>query len=172
MATGVYGNIAVEIDLSLTKPNVGASQPKHEAILNFLMHFDQGNAALGKADVLYHAVRQTAASTTDSLDISGTVLDPLGGNVVNAEICAIAIKTDPTNVNNVIVGPAAANGFLGPWSALTDRTKIEPGNFFLVTSVNGWIVTAATADLIALINSGAGTPVNYEILIVGRTIVG
>jgi hypothetical protein len=169
---GVTGSISLHADLRLSGASVGASPSVHSAALDFLMSFDAGNAALGKADVLYHAMGHTLASATDTLDMTGTLKDPLGGNIANAEICAIIAKAATTNVNNLLIGPAAANGFLGPWNAAADRTKVEPGNLFMVTSINGWAVTPATGDILALINGAGGTAIDYELLIVGRTVVG
>jgi hypothetical protein len=115
------------------------------------------------------------------LSLSGA---PVGGGVSGAniqmehsiefapEIMAILIRAEAANTNNVVFGPAASNGFIGPFNAAADRLKVEPGEMVILTSVRGWAVTAATADLLTVLNGAAGTSVSYEIVVVGRTIVG
>jgi hypothetical protein len=64
----------------------------------------------------------------------------------------------------------AANGV--PFMlAAGDGVALPPGGTFLwvAPTAAGVAVTAATADLIDIVNSGAGTSVTYDIVIVGAS---
>jgi hypothetical protein len=169
---GVVGTIQMTADIRYSGGNIGGSSRTEDALIQKAIQFQAGNAALGLADVMYHAVRTLAPSANEDRDLSGLLTDPFGNVVTQAEICALIVTADAANTNNVILKPAAANGFLGPFGAAANTLAIEPGAWINLNSVKGWAVTGGTGDLINLANSGAGTPVTYEILVVGRTIVG
>jgi hypothetical protein len=63
----------------------------------------------------------------------------------------------------VIGGDAAA--WLGPFGAINDTIHVRPGGIFAVacTDATAWPVTATTADILQVANSGAGTSVTYSI---------
>lgn len=170
---GVTGEISVRASLRLSGAAIGGQAPTHSAVIEKVLQFEEGNAALGKADLLYHATRNLGASANESLDLAGSLTGPVGGAAIaNAEVMAIIVKAAAANVNNVLVGPAAANGFLGPFSDASDRLKVEPGQVLVLTSLNGWPVTGGTGDLLFVGNSGALSAVDYDIIVVGRSVVG
>ena len=111
-----------------------------------------------------------AASANEDLDLNGSTLqDTLGANLALTSVKMIVIKAADGNTNNVVYKPAAANGFLGPLGAAANTITLLPGQVALLTnfSAAGWTVTPGTADLINIANSGAGTTVTYDLLIVG-----
>lgn len=123
-----------------------------------------------KADVIFSDRRTIAASGNEDLDLSGTLENALGEAAVFAKVKAILVRAASGNTNNVVIGPAAANGFTGPFGAATDRVAIPPGGAFLVAAPSaGWAVTAGTGDLLNVANSGAGTAVEYDIIVVGTS---
>ncbi len=85
------------------------------------------------------------------------------------KIKAILVKAAEGNTNNVVVGGAASNGWVGPFGATTDTVAVKPGGtvMFVAPDANGYAVTAGTADQLKVANSGVGTGVTYDIVIVG-----
>ena len=120
-------------------------------------------------DRWYHAQRTISASATDSLDFSGSLLDPLSATAVMARMKVLIVSAAVGNTNNVNVVRPASNGV--PWAlAAGDGVAVAPGESkVLINRVDatGVLVTAGTGDLIDFINSGAGTPVTYDVLALG-----
>jgi hypothetical protein len=132
------------------------------------VNLDNGTG-LNQANAIYIDDFNIAASGSQNYDVSGTLTDRLGNLLVFTAIKAIMLISDPTNVNSVIYGNVT-NGFVGPLSAATVSVTVPPGGFMLLSnpSAAGWPVTAATADLLKLANSGAGTAVTGTIVVVGE----
>lgn len=121
-----------------------------------------------QANKIFADTRQLAASGNEDLDVSGSLVGPVGLSGVFTAIKAIYIKADPLNANNVVIKPGASNGFLGPFGAAANTITLKPGDVFMATCLKaGWAVVAATGDLLNIANSAAGTPVNYDIVLVG-----
>lgn len=166
---GVSANIAVSLDAVLT----GASDlgnPKQRVQIAEALTFIAGTDAVNKADLLFADTRTLAASGTENLDLAGTLTNAFGAVFTAAEIVAIYIKAAAGNTNAVRFGPAAANGFVGPFNAATDRLNVLPGEFALLVSQMGWAVTAGTGDLLTVLNAAGGTGVTYDVVILGRTV--
>lgn len=133
-----------------------------------IIPFTTGVAA-DQANLLFSDHRSIAASSNEDLDLAGGLSDPLGAVLTFARIKAIMIVADAANVNNVVVGGAATNTFVGPFSDATDKVALPPGGMLLVAAPTaaGWPVTATTADLFRVANSGAGSAVGYDIVLLG-----
>jgi hypothetical protein len=135
-----------------------------------LAHEMESGTTTGKADKIFADQRTLAASATENLDLAGALTDPLGAALTFARVKAILIKAAAGNTNNVVVGGAGSNPFAGPFADATDKVAIPPGGVFLVTApAAGWTVTAGTGDILLVANSGAGTPVTYDVFIVGTS---
>ncbi|MET9729669.1 hypothetical protein ABZZ79_03080 [Streptomyces sp. NPDC006458] len=126
----------------------------------------------GKADRMWSDRRTLAASATEDLDLAGVLLDAYGAAVTFARIKGIVIAADDENTNNVIVGAAAGS----PWATLLGATHtltLRPGAFVAVgtglADATGYAVTAGTGDQLKVANSGSGTPVTYDIHIIGAS---
>lgn len=127
-------------------------------------------AGNGQADRIYARTLTLAASANQDIDLNGALLNPIGGPGVFARVKAIAIRAADTNTNNVVVKPAAANGFLGPFGAAAHQISIQPaGRAILLAPNAGWTVVAGTGDLLNVANSGAGTPVTFDIIVIGTS---
>lgn len=163
---GLSAKIAAAISYRLTsQPDLGSAEAK----------FD-GHAALdwangtgdNQASKVHMDSKSIAASSSEDLDLSGTLTDPLGATVAFSTIKAILIKAKASNVNNVVVGGAAATQFVGPFGAATHTIAVPPGGQFLISAPKtGWTVTGGSADLLKLANSGAGSAVAFDIIVVG-----
>jgi hypothetical protein len=129
--------------------------------------FDPGSAA-GQANIAFLDTRTIAASSNDDLDLAGVLPHPLGGTITFAVIRAIVIRAAAGNTNNVVIGAAASNQFVGPFGAATHTIALRPGEELVVTNRGaGWSVTAGTGDILRIANSGSGTPVTYDIILIG-----
>jgi hypothetical protein len=123
-----------------------------------------------QADKIWHDQRTIAASGTDSLDLAGVLTDALGDALTFARIKAVLVVAAGANTNNVNVTRPAANGaplFL----AAGDGIPVRPGGCFLwvASDAAGVVVTAGTGDLLDIVNSGGGTSVVYDIVIIGAS---
>lgn len=124
-----------------------------------------------QADKIWHDQRTIAASTTDSLDLAGGgLVDALGVALTLAKLKAVIVYAAAANTNNVVVTRPAANGV--PWlTAAGDACPVKPGGLFVWVdpSLAAVAVTAGTGDLLDIVNSGAGTTVTYDIVLIGTS---
>lgn len=126
----------------------------------------------GQADKVFHDRRTLAASATEDLDLAGVLLDAFGAAITFVRVKGLFITAAAANVNNVVVGAAASNA----WSTLLNATgtlTLRPGGSFgaIAGAADGtaWAVTAGTGDLLKVANSGAGTSVTYDVIVVGSS---
>jgi hypothetical protein len=121
-----------------------------------------------QADKVYSDQRTINASSDETLDLTN-LTDVFGASLSFAKVKAILIKAAAGNTNNVVVGNAT-NPFAGPLSAGTTTISISPGGaVMLAAPASGWTVTGGSADEIKIANSGAGSSVTYDIVIVGTS---
>lgn len=122
------------------------------------------------ADRIFADQRTVGASATDSLDLSGSLADGIGGTAVFAKVKGLIVYAAPGNVNNVVVTRPASNG-VPLFSAAGDAFPLRPGALFLWLSPDATAVavTAGTGDLVDFVNSAAGTSVIYDVIILGTS---
>lgn len=128
----------------------------------------------GQADRIFADTRTLAASGTEDLDLAGALADGLGGVAAFARVKALVVVAAAANTNNVLVSRPASNGFAGLFAAAGDQINLRPGAFLAVAAgdedVTGYAVTAGTGDLITVTNSGAGTSVSYDVVVIGASV--
>lgn len=128
--------------------------------------------SVGQADQMWFDQRNIAASGTDDLDLTGTALQSaLNVNVAFARVKAVIIEALSTNTNNLIVGAAAANPWVGPFGAGTHTVQVRPSGLLAMfcQDATGWAVVAGTGDILRVANSAGGSAVDYKIIVVGAT---
>lgn len=127
--------------------------------------------AAGQADLIFTDSRTIAASGTDPLDLAGTLVDALGATLTFARVKGLVVYAAPGNTNDVVIGGAVSNTFVGPFADATDKIKVKPGGLLVLMSpgATSYPVTAATADQLLIANSGAGTSVAYDVVIIGAS---
>src|SRR3569832_182902 len=164
------GGVVATINTQLVGQYQGAaglaSAPNAQFNINPQMIISSGLLA-GQADLCYMATRTIAASGSDNIDLSGTTFqDPLNVNLAMAKVCASYVKAAPGNTNNVVIGNGT-NPFVGPFGAAAHTLALTPGDWVLITNstLAGWGVTAATADILKIANSGGSTGVTYDIAV-------
>lgn len=130
--------------------------------------FTNGTGA-NQAQAVYAAQRTLAASTPETLDLNGVLLDAFGATVAITKVKAIVIYAAIANTNDVVIGGVGANAFISPFGSNTDKVNVKPGGLMVLVApdANGYAVTGGTADLLKVLNGGSGTPVTYDIIIIG-----
>lgn len=133
----------------------------------------RNGTATGLADMIYaDSARSIAASGTVSLDIAtgGGLLDPQGRAIAMAKLKGIVVVASALNnvANNVEV-TRPANGV--PWAKTAgDAVPLAPGSIFTASWPGAGItVTAATGDLIDLVNSAGTNAVEFDIVVWGTS---
>jgi hypothetical protein len=126
--------------------------------------------AAGMVDRVFTDTRTLIASATEDLDLAGVLLDAFGAAITFAKIKGIFIKAAAGNTNNLNISrPAGATG-VPLFLAISDGFVLPPGfTFAWFGSGAGVVVTPASGDLITLTNAAGGTPVTYDIVILGTS---
>lgn len=161
---GLNIDISVRMDGAYTGVN-DISNPEQDIAVKGLLALVTGSGA-GLASKLFSDTRTLAASGTENLDLAASLIDAFGQTLTFAHVKAIFVKAHADNVNDVVLGGAGSNPFLGPWGA-TGTHAVRPGGFVMLADANGFAVTAATGDLLKVLNGGSGTGVTYDIVIIG-----
>lgn len=123
-----------------------------------------------QADKIFSDTRTIAASGTDDLDLAGVLIDPLGATITMARLKLLIVKAAAANTNNVVMG-VGTNPITTILGGTTPTLNIRPGGLLVLAApdVTGYVVTAATADILRFANSGAGTSVTYDVILVGAS---
>lgn len=124
-----------------------------------------------QADVSFSDQRTLAASATEDLDLTGTLIDAFSKAVTFARIKVLLVMAAPTNAHDVVVGGALANAFVNWVGAATDTVRVRPGGLLLLAATDaiGYPVTPDTGDALRMGNAGAGSQVVYEIVLIGTS---
>lgn len=162
-------NARVLIDIAGTLAGVNdLGAPVMPFALRDSADFTPGTLA-GQANIVFADNRSIAASSNDDLDLNGTLPAVFDGTVNLVSVKSVAIRAAATNVNDLIVGGAPTNTFIGPFGAAAQTFRIRPGDVLAFTARNtGWTVTPGTCDILRIANSGAGSAVVYDIIIIGH----
>lgn len=169
MATSLSAQLRAAINVTFTDDQ-DLGDPTAQIALSDLDALANGTSNV-QADLVYANTSTLAASATETWDMGsgGGMLNPLGGAFEPAEVVAILILADAGNTNNVVVGDAAAEPFLGPMGGTTPTSSIKPGGWLYWYAPAGWAVTNNTNDKLKIANSAGSTGVTYSIVIVGRS---
>lgn len=127
-----------------------------------------GTGAIDTADLVW-SDRRSLASTTENLDLAGSLTDSFGATITFARIKMIAIHNRNTSVGHTLtVGGAASNAF-PLFADTTDKYAIGPDGVFLIwePSAAAKAVTASTGDILK-IDAGSNT-ISYDIIIIGSS---
>lgn len=165
----VTTNIKVSVD-ALQTGSIDLATLSAPHSLSYTKLLTSGTAA-GQGDVVWSDVRTIAASSNDDLDLAGTLVGAFGTTTTFVRVKSIMIVADAANTNNVVIGNAAATQFVGPFGAATHTITLKPGAAFFICDpgATAWAVSAGSTDLLRIANSGAGSTVNYSIVIVGAS---
>jgi hypothetical protein len=170
MATSLASLASLTVQGTLTSALVTIGSGTATVNKSYGSAFTQGTGA-GQCDLLYFDERTLTASSNESLDLSGSILDAFGNAVIFARIKALAIFAAATNTNNVLVG-GVTNGIAGLFtSATAGIAVVRPGAFLAwgcgSADATGYVVTAGTGDLLKIANSAGSSSVVYDIFVLG-----
>lgn len=123
-----------------------------------------------QADRIFTDTRTLAASGTEDLDLAGVLVDAFGQTLTFVKVKAVLVAAALGNTNNVNVTRPASNG-LALFLAASDGLAVRPGGMFMFACSDNTAVpvAAGTGDLLTITNSAAGTPVTYDVIIVGTS---
>lgn len=124
-----------------------------------------------QANQLWFDTRQIAVSGTDDLDLSGVLVNALGATVAFARVKLMYVFAYASNTNNVLIG-GGTNPLVNWVGAAGDIVVVTPGGIHWLYAPNAtaYAVTAGTGDILRIANSGAGTVVDYDIVLIGSTV--
>jgi hypothetical protein len=127
--------------------------------------------AAGQADKVWSDTRTLTASASEDLDLTGTLVDAFGATITMARVKGLIVFAAAANTNNVVVGGASSNGWTGPFGAATHTLAVRPGGLLTLfaTDATAYGVTAGTGDLLHVANSGAGSSVTYDVVVIGAS---
>lgn len=159
--------IAVTLDAALTSA-LDLVSPSAALVKKYTKSLASGVGA-DQADRIFSDTRTIAASTAEDLDLSGSLLDALGGTFILVKVKLIMIVAAAANTNSLKIGGDAAS--IPLFGAVADFIVLPPGGVFLWTApaAAGLAVTATTGDILQVENGGAGTSVTYDVIIIGTS---
>lgn len=166
LATQIDVNLLATLTAALPADTGNLASAPVKANKRISLATGTGNA---QADKVFAATRTVAASGTDALDLAGVLTDPFGAALTIVKLKAVLVRASSGNTNNVRVNRPASNG-VPLFLAASDAIDVPPGGLFLWVAPNaGVTVTPATGDLINFDNSGSGTSVTYDVVLVGTS---
>lgn len=162
---GLSTKLRASIEYALSAaPDLGSAVAKFTGIADVDL---ASGVADNQADKVYSDRIQIAASGDTTLDLSA-LIDPMGVDLAFAKVKAILVKAAAGNTNNVVIGAAGSNPFLGPLGGTTPTISVPPGGVAMLTAPKGgW--TVSTAVNLKLANSSSGSVVNFDLIIVGTS---
>jgi hypothetical protein len=165
----VSARVEASVHAEVIKIGTTGQPSKSPIDLGATMAFINGTTALA-VDRAYAARLTLAASANQDIDLAGALENELGETVVFAKIKVILLR-HVSGVNSVILGGAAATQFQGPFGAVAHTLVIPPSGVVLLARQDtaGWAVGAGTADFLRVANSAAGTPVTFDLVILGTS---
>jgi hypothetical protein len=164
-------SLTTTIAASIRAQLVGTSDhgsPASDELLAYSKSLLTGTGS-SQADKVFSDQRTIVASSSETLDLTA-LTDPFGVTLTFAKVKAILIVASANNTNDVVIGNAASNPFLGPLAGTTPTITLKPGGAVLLTApVGGWTVTDSSTDNLKVANSSSGSSVVYDVVIIGTS---
>ena len=143
------------------------------ASLSYAVDIATGTA-INTADYIWHDRRSVTTGANDDIDLTSSTTRSIFGTSVPqvfARVKAIIIKNNATATGEELqIDSSVAASFLG-WcvASTTAKAQIGPNSMLVLSNLcDGWAVTATTADIIRITNTGA-TTISYDIIIIGTS---
>lgn len=124
---------------------------------------------LDSINQIWSDTRTLSASSSEDLDLSGSLTNAIGTSVAFTKIRGIMVRAALANTNNVIVGGASATQFVAWCGGATHTVTVRPGGLLLLLApdATAYAVSAGSTDLLKIANSSSGSSVSYDILLLG-----
>jgi hypothetical protein len=161
-------SVAIRASIFAKQTKTGDLESATSLIEKALAASFSDGAGANQANRIWKSERTLAASATENIDLSGSLLDVYGDAVVFARIKALIVLAASGNTNNVNVTRPASNG-LAAYLAASDGEPVHPGGFFVKVwpGATAIPVTAGTGDILTFTNSAGDTSVSYTVIILG-----
>jgi hypothetical protein len=125
-------------------------------------------AGANQADQSFHDKRTLAASSSEELDVAGSLSDAFGDTITLARVKVLYVKNLSAG-DKLIIGGAAANA-LGLFSDASDKLELRPGGIVVITAPDADGVAVGSNDKLKLAHSGdTTTNLDYEIVLIGAS---
>lgn len=142
-----------------------------ESVFNAIDPFvlTDGSGA-NQANKKWADTRSLGIGATETLDLNA-LTDSASRTQNFAKIKALLIVGAPGNTDNIIVGNAATNPFIGPFIDGTWEYTLRPGAAMLLfdPSSGGWSSANGVSDKLLISNALGAAAVTYDIRIVGSS---
>lgn len=164
----VTAEILARIKVSQTGSN-DFGGPDFEPVLESIIQLTTGVGA-GQANIVFADERTLTTAATDSIDLNGVLIDAFGATIAAIELVALIVINKPRagtplNTTDLTIG-GGTNGVFTTAMPFV----LKPGAVFLLAAGDAAgikTVTAATADLLQIVNS-AGASNKYQIALIAR----
>lgn len=168
MAEVFNGTVKVIVD-ALLEGDLDLGTGRHKIDSSYSTVLANGTAA-NQASQMWSDTRTITASANDDLDLAGVLTNAFGSTITFTSVKAIVVRAATANTNDVIIGGSATNPFETFLGGTNPSVTVVPGGSFSITSpeATGFVVTAATGDILRLTNAAGGTSVVYDIIIIGE----
>lgn len=103
-----------------------------------------------------------AASSTQNIDLAGTLTDYAGSAVVLTKFKGLYIKLKNTTAASSITVGGGTNG------VLSGSVPVHNGGIFVLGSPTGYTVTAGTGDILRIVNNDASLSAEVEVGVIGN----
>lgn len=166
--------LTTDVQVSLTSrydgaADLGTPSMPIQKLYRVLMATGTGT---GQADRQFSDTRTITASSNDDLDLAGTLTDVFGAVLTFVKVRGIIVAAAAGNTNNIVIGGASST-FTSWVTGTNPAVLVKPGGVFALIDgpgdAAGYAVTATSADVLRITNGGAGTSVNYDIIIWGTS---
>lgn len=167
MAEEFSGSLNVVLNATLAG-DLDLGSGNHKVSKIYQNSYTNGTGA-GQANNMFADTRTVSSSSTDSLDLYGSLTNAFGTTLNFANIKAICIKADSGNGSTITLG-GNANPF-ALFGTGTDKISLPAGAMLMIadpTSADGFDVTDSTGDTLDITNDDSSNSATYEITIVGE----
>lgn len=164
--------LTAKLRMIFTATQVGTNEfggPRFTPDIDHILQIGSGTGA-NQADILWARRRTIAASSSEDLDLAGELTDAFGATIAAAEVVAILIVAADGNTNDVVVGDATAPVPL--FGGTNPTFSVKPGGVLYLAAPGAagqFTVGAGSTDDLKVANSGSGTAVTYDIVILARS---
>ena len=120
------------------------------------------------ATILYHNKFTITAAGNQQFDLSGTLKDALGQNAIYTKVYGLLVSNLDTTVGDFIWVGGGGTNFETWLGATGDKIKVGPkGVLYLMSPVDGYVVTATSADILEISAPGANN-IDIYVAILGK----
>jgi len=161
MASTVTSKLIVQLT-SILANSVGLASAQATIETGINQNLPNGTGAL-QCDRVFSENDKSISGATD-IDLAGALVDALGVACVFARVRALIVVADALNAGDVVVGGDANAWLFGGAAAHT--ISVKPGGVLVLLAGNtaGYVVTAATGDILQFAPSAGTVVFDYAVL--------